>query len=331
MVQRSVFQVHFPKEIWGNTKSVNEYPSRYKYAISFLSPILTYTPIGTFLKQHYADRDICIELWSLHLHKEANFNLEMKNAATAVGLSLKNRLAVKTGIKEWKNLGEKRYRFLHLPAGRHKVKAFRGVTNFLFILPPPYLLEVMEDETVAGLLEWINPASQTSSAIWLTKEYPVDITLRRIIKQLAQLKPGNKNLRPDLLACINRAIFHYAFSQGGIEDMPEQSRSAIAANEARKYILQNLKEPGIGNVQQLCRMFGISDKPLKREFEKLTSLTIPAFIKEQRLQVGLKVANDPSLSVSDMAHIAGYTEVSNFIRDFKRRFGRTPKKGLKNL
>ena len=331
MVQRSAFQIHFPKEIWGNTTSVNEYPSRYKYAISFLSPLLTYTQIGTFLIQHYATRDMLIELWSLHLHKEASFNLGVKNDVTAVGLSLKNRLAIKTGVMEWKIRGEKRYRIMHLPAGKHKLKAFRGITNFLLILPPSYLLETIEDDTMADRKELINPGNQTTATGWLTKEFPVDITLRRIIKQLEKLKPGDKNLRPELLACINRMIFHYAFSQGGVDNKLEQPRSVLAAHEARKYILQNLKEPGIGNVQQLCRMFGISDKPLKREFEKLTSLTIPAFIKEQRLQIGLKVANDPSLSVSDMAHIAGYTEVSNFIRDFKRRFGRTPKKRPKNL
>lgn len=325
MLLHTPFQLYFPEEVWGKAAFSNTYPPRCDYAISIAIPFLAATPKGTFLRQCYSGNDLHIELWSFNVRKEGYIDLSAAHPAAALAVSLSNKLSVQVTNQEWEMLANGRYKILFLPEGLHQVKVARGNTAFLFIIPPLYLFEIMGHKASEELRKAISSNSQLPAQAWLMKDYAVDMTIKRTIKLFEQLQGTDEQLTANLFTYVIRIISHYGSLHRGEIDVSKLSYAAKAAYKAQKYILQNLKEPGVGNIQRLCRMFGISDKPLKREFQLLTSLSIPDFIKEQRLQIGFKVAADPSLSITEMAHIAGYSEPSNFIRDFKKRFGVTPR------
>ncbi|OJW03915.1 MAG: hypothetical protein BGO52_17350 [Sphingobacteriales bacterium 44-61] len=226
---------------------------------------------------------------------------------------------------EWKNLADKNYRIMFLPAGKRRIKVFKGITAFLFLIPPLYLYEVMASLSAQKLSTIISPKTQMISEPFFMKDCLIDITLKRTIKRLEQLDFSNGHFTANLFSYTIRIISHYDARCLRESYVTALSYAARAARNVKEYIQQNLKEPGIGNIKRLCGLFNISDKPLKREFQLLTSLSIPDYIKEQRLQIGLNVSANSSLSVAEIALIVGYSETSNFVRDFKKRFGHTPK------
>ncbi len=329
MILLSPFQLHFPAEAWGDTAISNTYPAQCEYEISIATPSLTTTQNSSFLRQSYSGNDFYIELWSFNALNEGYVDLSVLRPVVPIGISLKNRLSLQIDEQEWRTLMDKNYRVIFLPAGMQRIKIFKGITAFLFIIPPLYLFEVMTDQSAKELKAILSPKIQMPIHSWFMKDAIIDMSLKRTIKHLEQLRHTTRQLTAELYICIINIISHYDVSLHNAEALSGHSYAAKAAQSVRKYILQNLKEPGIGNIQRLCRMFGISDKPLSREFLLLTSQSIPDFIKEQRLQIGFKVASDPSLSITGMAHITGYSETSNFIRDFKKRFGLTPMQAKK--
>lgn len=323
MTMQSPFQFHFPEEIWGGSAISNIHPPLYDYAISIAKPILTTTANGTFLRQYYSGNDLYLELWSFDILQEGYFDLSVIRPIAPIGISLKNSVSLHVENLEWKSLADKHYRVMFLPAGMHHIKVFKGTTTFLFLMPPIYLYEVMNNVSVRKLVKIMR------SETWFMKDCVIDISLKRTIKRLEQLDDSNENFIANLFSYIIGIISQYNTRLHGDSDDTRYSHSAKTARRIREYIQHNLNEPGIGNIKQLCTLFNISDKPLKREFELLTSLSIPEYIKEQRLQIGLNVLANPFFSIAEISQIAGYSATSNFIRDFKKRFGFTPKQSRK--
>ncbi|TXJ28252.1 MAG: AraC family transcriptional regulator [Chitinophagaceae bacterium] len=325
MTMQPPFQFHFPEEIWGGSVFSNTYPSLYNYAISIAKPILTTTANGTFLRQCYSGNDLAIELWSFDIQQEGYFDLSVIRPIAPIGISLKNKISLHVGNLEWKNLADKKYRIMFLPAGKRRIKVFKGITAFLLLMPPLYLYEAMTSLSAQKLSKVISPKTQMVSEPLFMKDCLIDITLKRTLKRLEQLDFSNGHFTANLFSYTIRIISHYDERCLRETYATELSYAAKAARNVREYIQQNLKEPGVGNIKRLCRLFNISDKPLKREFQLLTSQSIPDYIKEQRLQISLNVSANSSLSVAEIALIVGYSETSNFVRDFKKRFGLTPK------
>jgi len=70
----------------------------------------------------------------------------------------------------------------------------------------------------------------------------------------------------------------------------------------------------------------LSPRNAQRMFER-TGTTFTEFLLEQRLRLVRKLLLDPlnrSRKISDLAHSAGFPDVSYFNRMFRRRFGVTP-------
>lgn len=104
---------------------------------------------------------------------------------------------------------------------------------------------------------------------------------------------------------------------------PKIQSNREKALSVRQYILDNLGNPGLGDLQELSALFYITPKTLTREFQKQFHLTVREFINEERLKWALQLLQDGKL-VREVATLIGYSYVESFGRSFKRKFGVTP-------
>jgi len=101
--------------------------------------------------------------------------------------------------------------------------------------------------------------------------------------------------------------------------------SAARLDLMRADIIANLSRGDL-TIYSVARNAGLSPRNAQRMFER-TGTTFTEFLLEQRLMLVRGQLLDPLnrwRKVSDLAHSAGFPDVSYFNRMFRRRFGATP-------
>ncbi len=82
----------------------------------------------------------------------------------------------------------------------------------------------------------------------------------------------------------------------------------------------------------LCEHFFLSKNALYRLFRKEFGATVNEYILKKRLSRAEDLLkNEPSLGVSDVAAVCGFSDYNYFIRTFKKQYGVTPLKFRKSL
>jgi AraC-like DNA-binding protein len=92
---------------------------------------------------------------------------------------------------------------------------------------------------------------------------------------------------------------------------------------ALTYINSHLGEPI--TVAALAAQVGLSPSAFTRAFRELTGSSPYQYVKEVRLNRARELVMDRRVGVADVAHRVGYTSASHFIKEFRTRFGATPR------
>lgn len=111
---------------------------------------------------------------------------------------------------------------------------------------------------------------------------------------------------------------------------PGETASDVAQHHPRlaaalSYIETHFKEFDLSEAR-VARQQGISTRYLQMLFEK-SGLSFTSFVSELRLSYAFRLLTDPGFgdrSILDIAHDAGFADISHFNRCFKRRYGATP-------
>jgi AraC-like DNA-binding protein len=104
-----------------------------------------------------------------------------------------------------------------------------------------------------------------------------------------------------------------------------RGHSAARLDLMRADVIANLSRDDL-TIYSVAQKAGLSPRQAQRMFEQ-TGTTLTEFLLEQRLLRVRKLLLDPLnrwRKVSDLAHSAGFADVSYFNRVFRRRFGVTP-------
>ena len=104
-----------------------------------------------------------------------------------------------------------------------------------------------------------------------------------------------------------------------------RGHSAARLDLMRADVIANLSRGDL-TIYSVAQKAGVSPRNAQRIFEQ-TGTTFTEFLLEQRLLLVRKLLLDPLnrwRKVSDLAHSAGFPDVSYFNRVFRRRFGVTP-------
>lgn len=77
-------------------------------------------------------------------------------------------------------------------------------------------------------------------------------------------------------------------------------------------------------IRELAKRSGLSRSHLELLFKGETGLTVKAYHREVRLQWAVELLSEGEMNVKEAAFSVGYRYISNFNRDFRQRFGKTP-------
>ena len=78
------------------------------------------------------------------------------------------------------------------------------------------------------------------------------------------------------------------------------------------------------SLKDICANFYISFSFLSRSFKELTGYSPKQYIMLHRLSYARSLIMTTDSSISDIAHMSGFSDVNNFIRHFKHQYGHTP-------
>ncbi len=104
-----------------------------------------------------------------------------------------------------------------------------------------------------------------------------------------------------------------------------RGQAAARLDLMRADVMANLAQADL-SLAALAPKYGLSTRQAQRLFEQ-TETSFTEFLREQRLLLARRLLLDPRnrrRKISDIAHSAGFSDVSYFNREFRRRFGMRP-------
>jgi AraC-like DNA-binding protein len=101
----------------------------------------------------------------------------------------------------------------------------------------------------------------------------------------------------------------------------QEDGNSVAA--ALNYINAHLSEPL--TVEILAEQVNLSSSAFSRRFRELTHRSPYQFVKETRLERARELLLERRLRVSDVSVAVGYASMSHFTKEFRARFGTTPR------
>lgn len=178
-----------------------------------------------------------------------------------------------------------------------------------------------------SLLLTVCPRVEDRIGLVLNGQAPMGETILRYHSLAASLGPHTDVVGQHLMA--QHVIDLLGLFLGTDADRAEQANSrghsAARLDLMRADVMASLSRGDL-TIYSVAQKAGLSPRHAQRIFEQ-TGTTFTEFLLEQRLLLARKLLLDPlnrPRKISDLAHSAGFPDVSYFNRVFRRRFGATP-------
>ncbi|MFK8162178.1 MAG: helix-turn-helix domain-containing protein [Lewinella sp.] len=94
-------------------------------------------------------------------------------------------------------------------------------------------------------------------------------------------------------------------------------------NRANTLVLENISNEQFG-VSELAALMNMSRSNLLRKIKKHTQLSVSQFIRQVRLQKGMELVKENTLTVSEISYQVGFGSASYFIKCFREHYGCPP-------
>lgn len=143
------------------------------------------------------------------------------------------------------------------------------------------------------------------------------------------LKPFDKR---ELRAQLNRLLeerrerqSRYANPVAPLEQVadPAKAKEDEFVTKVRTVIMAHLDDAEF-SVIHLCRAVFLSRTQLHKKLTALTGLSAGRYILELRLYAAVELLKNPSLTITEIAYMVGFTDPNYFTRCFTARFGKPP-------
>ncbi|MBN1670192.1 MAG: helix-turn-helix transcriptional regulator [Kiritimatiellae bacterium] len=156
--------------------------------------------------------------------------------------------------------------------------------------------------------------------------FPDPAALERLVmlmyQEFTNRCEGHTEILRDLFRVFLSCCARYAEADG----FSATSCRRVAGDAVVTRILAELHESDYGpvDVQALARRHGISRGHLCRTFKQFTGKSISKHVLEQRIQRAMLLLRTSERKVLEIAYESGFTDVSFFNREFKKRLGMPP-------
>lgn len=158
-------------------------------------------------------------------------------------------------------------------------------------------------------------------------------SLKLCLEQLYSYPMSGVSERLYLTAKTYELLSQYFYSdeqRDYIERCPflKDQRNVEAVRQARHILIDRMSNPP--TIRALSLEVGLNEYQLKEGFKNIFGSTINNYLQEHRMNRAMKLMSEDGYKVQEAANTIGYSNVSHFIRAFKKRFGNTPKQYFKS-
>lgn len=161
------------------------------------------------------------------------------------------------------------------------------------------------------------------------REFPVEII--SIITQLSltKLTDLSKKLFQQAKSLEIISIF-FGTLKPSSEACPFLNNDEIVKKikRAKDLLIDNFNK-GI-TLSEVSKKIGINENQLKLGFKEIYNNTPYQYLLDYKLEIANQLLLKEQLQVSEVAYQIGYSNISHFIAAYKKKFGTTPKKQIKN-
>lgn len=102
----------------------------------------------------------------------------------------------------------------------------------------------------------------------------------------------------------------------------ERRKASVTYGAAEHFVRENLSRPI--DREQVARFLRISPSHITRLFLTFAGESFGGFLSRVRLEGARRLLLDPRLTVSEIAHLTGFSSVNYFVRAYRRRYRVTP-------
>lgn len=125
----------------------------------------------------------------------------------------------------------------------------------------------------------------------------------------------------ELLALYFESI---SFGQGAAGAQGITPGDIKKIKDVKEYLKTVFETPP--TLARISRVMGLNEFKLKRGFKEVFGMTVFDYIRHLRMEKGRKLLLDGGKNVTEVSYLVGYSNPSNFTRNFKKQFGINPKK-----
>jgi len=257
------------------------------------------------------------------------FNLELKSEppSICIGCHLSGDMVyIEEGRGEPIYFKEESMFISKMSVPFHATKRTTGRLRSMSVMFYPGAEKLMFGESVSLLKDRYSTLFDTNSHFSMEQH-----TLSPFVKALAE-SIANCNLKSHKREFYMKSkameLLNYIFSEYMIKSGMEVSKSVLQPGEVKK--IRNLREYLNTNINtapsinELSKITGLNDCKLKAGFKEVFGTTIYGYIKAEKMSRAKIMLETGRYSVSEIAWDIGYTNVSHFIKAFKKYYCVTP-------
>lgn len=170
----------------------------------------------------------------------------------------------------------------------------------------------------------------------LTKEWGLDLSyfhlintndLSEIINRFIKIGVKERSKEKDLIASFALKELLIRLTQTQAREMLEKTYKTLAGSNRLAYIVDFIKENIRENftLDQLSEKACMSKAHFSRTFKSELGLSPMEFILKERLKLARQYLKIGSYQIQEVCFMAGFNNITYFIRAFKSEFGMTPK------
>jgi len=151
--------------------------------------------------------------------------------------------------------------------------------------------------------------------------------LTEIINRFIKIGVKDVSKEKDIIASLALKELLIRLSQTQARDMMEKTYKQLANNNRLAYVVEYIKE----NIREELNLDILSNKAcmskshFSRSFKNELGLSPTEFILKERLKLARKYLKSSGNQVQEVCFMAGFKNITYFIRAYKQEFGITPK------
>lgn len=107
------------------------------------------------------------------------------------------------------------------------------------------------------------------------------------------------------------------------DGLPKSKKYNTRINKAIDYIESNINFERI-SIDELAEISGLSPKYFQRAFKEATGATPAKYMLNRKMELSIEYVTGNRYTITEIADIFGFQNVSYFIRKFKEYYGKTP-------